>query len=85
MYTCQHRSINCYRFRKQRIQCLIGLETLTKSKDYTPAEVLNILSEQGVDIHQKVKNSTWRNKSPLLAAMGYKGNSGSDPVMRSLH
>jgi len=51
---------------------------IDQSKYYTPTEVLNILSEQGVDINQKVKTAHGE-KSPLLAAMGYKGNSGSDP------
>lgn len=51
---------------------------IDQSKYYTPAEVLNILSEQGADLNQKVKTAHGE-KSPLLAAIGYKGNSGSDP------
>jgi len=50
---------------------------IDKGKYYTPAEVLNILVSQGCNLKSKVKTAQGE-KSALIAALGYKGNSGTD-------
>ncbi|HRD37825.1 MAG TPA: hypothetical protein PLC65_04270, partial [Bacteroidia bacterium] len=47
---------------------------IDKGKYYTPAEVLNILVSQGCNLKSKVKTAQGE-KSALIAALGYKGNS----------
>lgn len=52
-------------------------KAIDKNKFYTPAEVLDILVTQGCNISSKVKTALG-DKSALIAALGYKGNSGTD-------